>query len=339
MMAKKNPAALRLPIGNLLNRIVGAAIALPLVGQIAYIPGFSASAAQAPALFHLAFNVVTAVVFLPFLRVIASGMERYLPESARVDAAAPLYLEAQLTSSPNLAIAAAAREVMRMADIAETMLVDVASAFRDRGQAQIDDIRRTDDVLDGLNRSIKIYLTSIPANALSDIDRRRLDQVVYSAMTLEQVGDIIGNNLARRVGKLVKRQQSLSLESWADLEPIFQRVVGNMRLASTVFMTGEKRAMKLLFEEKHALDLLEAKASQIHLDRLREGAVDGIETSALEIDTLHDLRQVNDHLVSIAVAIMRNKDRKARHVSKRSNASGIPSTTMASLPRILGTGS
>lgn len=333
MLPKKNPAGLRLPVGNLLNRLLGSLLVIPLVPLIAQIPAFTAGAAQSPALFHLAFNLVSALTFLPFLTPLARVLTKRLPESTTVDAAAPLYLEVQLTQTPSLAIAAASREVMRMADITETMLVDVSTVFRARDQSQIDDIRRTDDVLDALNRSIKLYLTSIPANDLSDTDRRRLDQVVYAAMTLEHVGDIIGNNLARRVGKLVKRHQTLSSETWADLEPIFMRVTANVRLASTVFITGEKRAMKLLFEEKHALDWIEAKASQVHLDKLRAGSVDGIETSALEIDTLHDLRQINDHLVSIAVAIMRNKDRTAKHVAKMATASGVPSATLVSFPR------
>jgi phosphate:Na+ symporter len=269
MMAKKNPAALRLPIGNLVNRLVGIAITLPLLGLVIAVPGLTDNAAKAPALFHLAFNLLTALLFLPFLGPIAKQLERWLPETADVDATAALYLEAHLTTTPSLAIIAASREVMRMSDITQTMLVEVSTAFHEQGQRQVADIRRTDDVLDALNRSIKVYLTSIPANDLSDTDRRRLDQVVYAAMTLEQVGDIISNNLARRVGKLLKRQQVFSNETLADLAPIFQRVSSNVRLASTVFMTGEKRAMKLLFEEKHALDVLEARASQVHLDRLQ----------------------------------------------------------------------
>lgn len=333
MMAKKNRAALRLPVGNLINRLLGVAVTLPLLGLIVNLPVFTTSAARAPALFHLAFNLLTALLFLPILRPIAKLLERWLPETGAVDAGTPLYLEDHLTATPNLAIAAASREVMRMSDIAQTMLIEVSTAFHEQGASQVEDIRRTDDILDALNRSIKVYLTSIPANTLSDADRRRLDQVVYAAMTLEQIGDIISNNLARRVGKLLKRQQVFSSEALQNLAPIFQRVSSNVRLASTVFMTGEKRAMKLLFEEKHTMDLLEARASQIHLDRLREGSVDGIETSALEIDTLHDLRQINDHLVSIAVAIVRSKDSKAKNTTRLAPNPGIPSMTLVSLPR------
>ncbi|MFT4075399.1 MAG: Na/Pi cotransporter family protein [Asticcacaulis sp.] len=333
MMTRKNPAALRLPIGNLINRLIGGVAAFPLLGLAASQPALTASANQAPALFHLLFNLLTALLFLPFLGFIAKRLEQWLPETVGVDAAAPLYLEDHLTATPSLAIAAASREVMRMSDIAQNMLVEVSTAFHTQGQDQIAGIRHTDDVLDALNRSIKIYLTSIPANALSDTDRRRLDQVVYAAMTFEQVGDIISNNLAGRVGKLLKRQQVLSSETLADLAPIFQHVTSNVSLTSTVFMTGEKRAMKRLFEEKHTMDRLEARASQIHLDRLREGSVDGIETSALEIDTLHDLRQINDHLVSIAVAIMRSKDGKTKQNNKLTAGSGIPSMTLVSLPR------
>jgi len=312
MLPRKNPAALRLPVGNLVNRLIGCAIGLPLLGWAARLPGLSAASAHAPANFHLAFNMVLALVFLPLLTTLARILERRLPEVRATDAGAPIYLDPALAALPDQAIAAAAREVMRMADVAETMLVDVAAAFRDGGQTEVDGIRRTDDILDSLNRSVKLYLTALPANGLGDGDRRRCDHVLYASTTLEQVGDIISNNLARRVGKLLKRQQTFSMEAWQDLEPIFHRVIGNVRLTATVFMSGDKRALKRLLDEKLALELLEGKAARIHLDRLRQGSVDGLETSALEIDTLHDLRQINDHLASIALVILRGKDKKTK---------------------------
>ncbi len=331
MLARKNPAALRLPLGNLVNRVAGCAVALPLLGLVAHLPGLSALSTHTPANFHLAFNLVLTVLFLPVLRPLARLLTAQLPEAPATDANAALYLDPALMDKPNLAIAAASREVMRMTDVAETMLVDVASAFRDGGRTQVDAIRRTDDILDSLNRSLKLYLTAIPANALNDADRRRFDQVLYASTTLEHIGDIVSNNLARRAGKLLKRQQSFSDGAWQDLEPIFQRVIGNVRLAASVFMTGEKRALKALLEEKQALDLLEGKAARIHLDRLRQGSLEGIETSALEIDTLHDLRQINDHLVSIAQSIWLTKDKKQKTGLKGIDKAPAPPVDMPGL--------
>lgn len=316
MLARRNPAALRLPIGNLVNRLVGCMLGLPLLGLIGNMPGFSSISAHAPANFHLAFNLAMALIFLPLLSPLAKLLTRRLPEILSVEAGAPIYLDTGLITQPNLAIAAAAREVMRMADVAEGMLVDVASAFRSGGHSQVAAVRRTDDILDGLNRSLKLYVTAIPANSLNDTDGRRADQVLYASTTLEQVGDIISNNLARRAEKLLKRQQTFSLETWQDVEPIFERVIGNIRLTASVFMTGDRRALMRLLEEKRALEILEGKASRIHLDRLRLGAVDGVETSALEIDTLHDLRQINDNLASIALMILRGNEKKPRHRDK-----------------------
>ena len=96
-------------------------------------------------------------------------------------------------------------------------------------------------------------------------------------------------------------------------------------------MTGEKRALKALLEEKQALDLLEGKAARIHLDRLRQGSLEGIETSALEIDTLHDLRQINDHLVSIAQSIWLTKDKKQKTGPKGIDKAPAPPVDMPGL--------
>jgi phosphate:Na+ symporter len=56
----------------------------------------------------------------------------------------------------------------------------------------------------------------------------------------------------------------------------------------------------LLVEEKEILRGLEAEATAAHFERLREGRVGSVETSALHLDTLRDLKRVNAHLVAAA---------------------------------------
>jgi phosphate:Na+ symporter len=41
-------------------------------------------------------------------------------------------------------------------------------------------------------------------------------------------------------------------------------------------------------------------ATAAHFDRLRSGSVESVETSALHLDALRDLKRVNSHLVEAA---------------------------------------
>src|SRR5438105_717054 len=62
---RDNPASYRLPLGNLVNRLVGVLLVAPFLGPIsdvmvAWLPDL----AKATAAFHIAFNVATAILFI-----------------------------------------------------------------------------------------------------------------------------------------------------------------------------------------------------------------------------------------------------------------------------------
>ena len=61
---RDNPASYRLPLGNLVNRLAGILLVAPFLQPIAdYLIAWQPDLAKAIALFHIAFNVVTAVLF------------------------------------------------------------------------------------------------------------------------------------------------------------------------------------------------------------------------------------------------------------------------------------
>jgi phosphate:Na+ symporter len=73
-------AGARVAVGNLFNRLIGAAIFLPLIDWIGpELLRFEPNLGRAVADFHSAFNVATALIFLPLLRPIANLLRYCLP--------------------------------------------------------------------------------------------------------------------------------------------------------------------------------------------------------------------------------------------------------------------
>ena len=62
-------------------------------------------------------------------------------------------------------------------------------------------------------------------------------------------------------------------------------------------------ARKLLVE-KAALRNAELAATERHLDRLREGRPDTIETTSLHLDVLRDLRRIHSYICSVACPVL-----------------------------------
>ncbi|HEV2976450.1 MAG TPA: Na/Pi cotransporter family protein, partial [Casimicrobiaceae bacterium] len=126
-----DPASRRLPLGNLLNRLVGILIALPLLPLLAReLPVLQPDAAKMTAEFHLLFNVALAVIFIGPLDAVAWLLVRILPERKQpADPSLPRYLDETALDTPPLAITNAARETLRMGDTVEVMLRQVMTAI------------------------------------------------------------------------------------------------------------------------------------------------------------------------------------------------------------------
>jgi phosphate:Na+ symporter len=301
-VSSDDPAAKRLPIGNLANRLLGVIVALALLRWLGpLMVTVEPDNARAVADFHTLFNLALAVIFLPLLTPYSKLLQRLLPR--RIDPAdpsRPLYLDAAARETPIVALGGAAREAMRLADVLETMLHGARDALHKGDRKMIAETKRMDDVLDHLNTAIKTYLTSLDPESLSDADHRRLGEILNFAMNMEQAGDVVDGNLLPHCAKRLKRGLVFSKEGEAELLGMMDRLVTNLRTAASLFMTDDRRAARLLVDEKVAFRDLEAAATQSHFMRLRTGRRDTAETSALHLDLLRDMKRVNGHIVAAA---------------------------------------
>jgi phosphate:Na+ symporter len=298
----QNPAARRVAVGNLINRAIGVAIALSVLSPIGrLIVSIEPDNARAVADFHTAFNLITALMFLPLLGPYASLLRRWFPDRLdQADPARPMYLDPVARETPVVALGGAAREALRLADVLGTMLTGLRDAIDKGDRRQISETKRSDDVLDKLNTAIKAYITSIDPEALSEADHRRVREILTFATNMEQAGDLIAKSLLGIATKKLKRGVVFSPEGHAELLAMIDRLAVNLRTSASLFMTADERAARLLVGEKEVFRSLEAAATETHFDRLRAGRIDTAETSTLHLDALRDLKSVNTHLVAAA---------------------------------------
>jgi phosphate:Na+ symporter len=308
--AGNDPAARRLPIGNLVNRLLGVACALVALPYISpWIMQIEASNARAVADFHTAFNLVLALVFFPLLKPYADLLQRWLPTRVdQRDPAVPVYLDPSAQETPVIALGGAAREAMRMADVLETMLQGLKDTLDRQDRRQIGETKRVDDVLDKLNTAIKAYITALDTDSMGADDLRRTREILIFATNIEQAGDAVARNLLGIASKLHKRGLAFSDEGRTELQEMIDRLIVNVRTAASLFMTGDERAARLLAAEKEAFRSLQTASTDAHFDRLRSRRLDTTETSALHLDALRDLKVVNNHIVAAAAfPVLENK--------------------------------
>jgi phosphate:Na+ symporter len=302
----RNPIARRLPLGNLVNRLVGCALILPFLQPIAgYLGKFDTSPVRLVADFHTLFNLALAAIFIVPLPVFAKLLQWLLPPpAAPFDPAAPIYLDDAAIGTPSLALTSAARETLHMGDLVETMLRDTMVALTTDDRKLVSAIERNDDAVDKLHEAIKLYVTRITRESLDDREGSRAMEIIAFAINLEHIGDIIDKNLMELAAKKIKNRLKFSNEGAAELQDFHRRVIENLKLALSVFMSGDVKIARQLVAEKVAIRQAERLASENHLVRLREGLLASIETSSLHLDILRDLKRIHSHICSAAYPVL-----------------------------------
>jgi len=301
-----DPASRRLPVGNMINRLVGILVVLPFLGPIAReMAALQPHPAKMTAEFHMLFNIALAAVFIGPLNAVAWLLERILPERKQpADPYAPRHLDEAALPTPPLALANAARETLRMGDLVETMLRNVMAALLDNDRKLTADVSRLDNAVDRLNEAIKLYITKLTRDALDERDGRRAMEIISFTINLEHIGDIIDKNLCELAAKKIKKRYQFSAEGAAELTGFHKQVVDSLQAAFGIFMTGDIAAARRLLRQKSELRQAELAAAERHFERLREGRPESLETTSLHLDILSDLKRIHSHICSVAYPVL-----------------------------------
>lgn len=317
------PCERRVALGNLLFRGCGVLLLLPFIAPAqAILDSLKLSAGASVALQHLAFNLLLAILALPLTGLAARLLERLVPEPPGRQSGDVMQLRgprrlgdvAQLSSEQ--AIANAQREALRMADLVYDMVESSILAFdRKAGGIEVAAVSAIDDQVDAFNDSIKFYLAEIARRELSPEESTRCMKIFSFVTNMEHIGDVIDGNVMKLAARMHKADLSFSREGQAEIERLHSRIVANLQMATNVFMSGDEELAEHLLEEKRAFRDLDRDATQRHLERLRLGNAVSIETSAIHVDLLRDLKRINSHAAAIAYSVLDAPLISSRHAS------------------------
>jgi phosphate:Na+ symporter len=191
-----------------------------------------------------------------------------------------------------------------MGEMVQNMLDRAITALMAHDRALVAEISRTDNTVDRLHEAIKLYIVQLTRGSLEEREARRAMEIMSFVINMEHIGDIIDKNLMELAAKKIRRGLRFSEQGREELRAIHQRVVEDMRLAFGIFVSGDVEVARRLLDGKTRFREAEFVASESHLGRLREGLPESIESSALHIDILRDLKRIHSHVCAIAYPVL-----------------------------------
>ena len=303
LWSQERPAKL-VALANLLARasVTLVALALLLTGALS-LSLFGPAPGQQVITLHIVLNIVLLVIALPITGLLIRLTDAFLPRHSGVSPDNVTALDPGALDHVPLALACSQRELLRMAETVQAILMPVVHLFRnwDPELARTIELREND--VDRMHFDIKIYISRLRESDLSQQQAKKTLELVSMANNLEEAADRIAVNLVALAQKMADEGITFSKEGLDDIEQFHDQVATNGQLALSVLTTGDAEAARQLVAEKDRIRIEEQSLQERHLKRLQNGAAASIETSNIHQETLRLLKQINAALAFVAYPI------------------------------------
>lgn len=257
---------------------------------------------------HSCFNVVNTLLFLPFVKIMAKGLETFVPDRRKREQPHLTALDIRMLESPVIGIEQSRREVVKMSETCKRMmtLLEEIVTTRQIGDETARKILHREEVLDIMQKEIVHFLT----NLLSpEVPREVVEEgrsQIRMADEYESIGDYV-RGILKRLQRLQREGLNFTDEGWKDIVELHAEVTGCLNLVDQSYRDNNPDTTAKIHSLGRIIKDKASSALDNHLRRVSEGPIDA-HASVIYADTIQSYRKLNAHLMNIAEAFAREKE-------------------------------
>ena len=301
-------AARRVPVANLALRGSGALLALVVVNKFGLLQYIGpVTSAQTLINAHILFNAILLMTLFAAHRLEAPFVTLLPDDKADLDDHSPLHrstLDETVLDKPHLAIANLRREVLRMVQLVDSMLVPIMDIYTHYDHDRARKVRADDHFVNTAFDDVRRYASELQSTALSKQDNKRVREMTEYAIAVETAGDIVAKRMIPLAKEMSEKGIRFSDNGAAEIRNMHERTKANLHLASNLLVSDDLESARLLLEEKQEMARLERKSRKRHLKRLSEGVQISFDSSDIHLETVGALRDFNSHIASAAYPLL-----------------------------------
>lgn len=245
---------------------------------------------------HTLFNLIVAIVGTLLAAPLSKLGTRIVPNVA--DDAAPKYLRPDAVSDPDLALALALRETVRVSDQVAVMM-EISVGFLEIGRWEPEALDKREEKVDKLTSEIVNYLARVRRKNEGSAEDEESERLMLAAIELEHMGDQI-KRLQRREERLKASGVQFSSEGRSELTQTGKMVLARMQLAFTALATGDREMAQQVLSERPALEKHVARMRVAHLGRLEAQLPESRASSSHHLELLTLLRHIDASVSRLA---------------------------------------
>jgi phosphate:Na+ symporter len=255
---------------------------------------------------HLVFNLVLAVIALPFVGVLTSLLTRFMPDQIAQDnpLVAVSALDPNALERPQRGLDCAARELLGMGQKIEHMLISVEPLYDTWNPAVAKTISDQDATIKKMHLDVKLYLARLGRAGLDEELGHRSMELASISSSLDSASDAVARIMLELAKRLDAQKLQFSPQGREEIGDFSDRVQSNVQLALNVMLNQNPAEARELVAAKEKVRKVEQKLQRNHIGRLREGLTESIETSNIHQETLRALKQVNTAFSMVGYPIL-----------------------------------
>lgn len=252
-------------------------------------------------LFHLAFNSICTIIFLPLTSVIVKVTEFLIKDKEKEEEIRIKYMDERILSTPTVAIAQLQKETVAMGDRCMNNLRSSFSAFVDRDSAQGDAIHAENEEIAIVSKQITDYLIKVSGADVSRHDDQRISILYHALADLLRISEI-SDNIVKYTRSTVDKELVFSDGVVDELKVMYSKLDEMYGMAMAIFETKNKDGFPELEKLENSVDAMRKKLIDEHIARLNAGSCSP-KNSAVFINLVSNLERAGDHITFVAHTI------------------------------------
>lgn len=253
------------------------------------------------ALFHLAFNSICALIFLPLTSVIVKVTEFLIRDKKKKEVIRITYMDERMLSTPTVAIAQLIKETVSMGDECMDVLKKSFEAFMARDTSVADDINAENEDISIISKQITDYLIKVSGENVSVHDDQRISILYHAIGDMLRISEI-SDNIVKYTRSVVEKGLNFSDSVLKEIRVMYGKLDEMYRLAIDIFENMDKSRFDMLEVIENTVDSMRKSLIDGHIRRLNEGTCSP-ESSAVFVNFVNNLERVGDHITFIAHSV------------------------------------
>ena len=252
------------------------------------------------AIFHILFNVLCTLIFLPLTNIFVK-VSKLIIKDIKQEQVKIINMDDRMLQYPSVALGQLTREMSRMSYEAVDVLSLSISDFLNKSEENTARVKETNEKLELMNKEIIAYLVKISSAQVTFSEEKMISSFHHNLNDIMRIGEI-ADNITKYTKGVIEDSLEFSDAVKLEISKMNDLIKELHKLTDMTFNSRKTDLMDQINSIEEEVDNMRSKLVNDHLDRLKQGKCQP-QSSGVFINLVNNLERAADHLTYIAESV------------------------------------